>query len=121
MAIGTAIAHASGDLIVTTDADCIVPTNWLQLFVSFYEINGLQFIAAPVNFHLEKSLFERFQSLDFLGMMGVTGASIQLGWMNMCNGANLAYSKRAFERVEGFAGIDHLASGDDILLMQKIE
>ena len=120
LAIGTAIAHASGDLIVTTDADCIVPTNWLQLFVSFYEINGLQFIAAPVNFHLEKSLFERFQSLDFLGMMGVTGDGIGLGWMNMCNGANLAYSKRAFERVEGFAGIDHLASGDDILLMQKI-
>ena len=118
--IETAIQQANGELIVTTDADCVVPTDWLRLIVSFYEIKKMQFIAAPVNFFREKSIFERFQSLDFLGMMGVTGAGIQLKWMNMCNGANLAYSKKVFEAVDGFAGIDHLASGDDILLMQKI-
>ncbi len=120
IAIQTAIKQAVGDLIITTDADCIAPTDWLELIVSFYETKKPQFIAAPVNFHLEKSIFERFQSLDFLGMMGVTGAGIQLGWMNMCNGANLAYTKKVFEAVNGFEGIDHLASGDDILLMQKI-
>lgn len=120
IAIKTAISQATGDLIVTTDADCIVPTKWLQLIVSFYEMKNAHFIAAPVNFHQEKSTFERFQSLDFLGIMGVTGAGIQLGWMNMCNGANLAYSKKAFEKINGFEGIDNMASGDDILLMQKM-
>lgn len=119
-AIETAINQATGELIATTDADCIVPTNWLQLIVSFYEINKLKFIAAPVNFHNENSTFEKFQSLDFLGMMGVTGAGIQLKWMNMCNGANLAYPKKAFYEVNGFKDIDHIASGDDMLLMQKI-
>jgi cellulose synthase/poly-beta-1,6-N-acetylglucosamine synthase-like glycosyltransferase len=38
----------------------------------------------------------------------------------MCNGANLAYTKKAFEEVNGFAGIDTIASGDDMLLMHKI-
>ena len=38
----------------------------------------------------------------------------------MCNGANLAYTKKAFEEVGGFAGIDNIASGDDMLLMHKI-
>ena len=38
----------------------------------------------------------------------------------MCNGANLAYTKKAFEEVGGFAGIDTIASGDDMLLMHKI-
>jgi len=38
----------------------------------------------------------------------------------MCNGANLAYAKAAFAEVNGFEGIDYLATGDDILLMQKI-
>ncbi len=38
----------------------------------------------------------------------------------MCNGANLAYTKKAYEEVGGFAGIDHIASGDDMLLMHKI-
>jgi cellulose synthase/poly-beta-1,6-N-acetylglucosamine synthase-like glycosyltransferase len=119
-AIETAITQAEGELIATIDADCEVPVDWLRLMVSFFQGSGKKFIAAPVNFHHEESLLERFQSLDFIGMMGVTGAGIHLGWMNMCNGANLAYSKSAFQEVGGFSGIDHLASGDDILLMQKM-
>ena len=38
----------------------------------------------------------------------------------MCNGANLAYERKAFDAVNGFAGIDAIASGDDMLLMHKI-
>lgn len=39
----------------------------------------------------------------------------------MCNGANLAYQKEVFFKVGGFVGVDKLASGDDMLLMQKIQ
>ena len=39
----------------------------------------------------------------------------------MCNGANLAYEKNAFFEVYGFEGIDDIASGDDMLLMHKIQ
>jgi cellulose synthase/poly-beta-1,6-N-acetylglucosamine synthase-like glycosyltransferase len=38
----------------------------------------------------------------------------------MCNGANLAYEKQAFYDVNGFEGIDYIASGDDMLLMLKL-
>lgn len=38
----------------------------------------------------------------------------------MCNGANLAYTRKAFEEAGGFSGIDSIASGDDMLLMHKI-
>lgn len=119
-AIETGISLASGELIVTTDADCVVQRDWLALLVSFFEKKQAKFIAAPVNFHGEKTLFERFQSLDFLGMMGVTGAGIHLRMNQMCNGANLAYPRAVFHEVNGFEGINHLASGDDMLLMQKI-
>ncbi len=119
-AIETGILLSSGDLIVTTDADCEVQPEWLLLLVSYFEKKELQFIAAPVNFYHEKTTFEQFQSLDFLGMMCTTAAGIRLQMLNMCNGANLAYPKSAFSEVNGFEGIDHLATGDDILLMQKI-
>lgn len=119
-AIETGISLATGELIVTTDADCIVQQNWLALLVSFFEKKQAKFIAAPVNFYREKNLLERFQSLDFLGMMCVTGAGIHLRTNQMCNGANLAYPRQVFHEVGGFEGIDHLASGDDMLLMQKI-
>ena len=39
----------------------------------------------------------------------------------MCNGANIAYRKDVFYEVGQFAGIDQIASGDDMLLMYKIK
>ncbi|MFK8007501.1 MAG: glycosyltransferase [Saprospiraceae bacterium] len=119
-AIEIGVENSTGDLIISTDADCIVPPSWLNYLVSFYEEGQYKFIAAPVNFHEENSLFEKFQSLDFIGMMGVTGAGIHGKFMNMCNGANLAYEKKAFYDVDGFNGIDKFASGDDMLLLQKM-
>ncbi len=119
-AIEWGISQAKGELILTTDADCETPPQWLEYFASFYENTAFRFIAAPVNFYREKNGFERFQSLDFIGMMGVTGAGISEGFMHMCNGANLGYEKKLFYEVGGFEGIDQLASGDDILLMQKV-
>ena len=119
-AIEAAIGESKGNLIVTTDGDCLAPPDWLRLIACFYEQTGKRFIAAPVNFYDEKTAFERFQSLDYIGMMGVTGAGVAGRFTNMCNGANLAYEKALFYEVGGFKGIDHVASGDDMLLMQKI-
>lgn len=119
--IQVGIRHSRGELICCTDADCVMGPNWLQRVVACYAQGGVQMIAAPVNFHHEQNLLERFQSLDFLGMMVLTGAGLHSGLMRMGNGANLAYSRRAFEAVGGFRGVDHLASGDDLFLMHKME
>jgi cellulose synthase/poly-beta-1,6-N-acetylglucosamine synthase-like glycosyltransferase len=54
-------------------------------------------------------------------MQGITAAVLHFKSGTMCNGANLAYKKSAFEQVGGFQGIDDIASGDDMLLMFKIE
>lgn len=119
-AIEVAIAEAKGELIVCTDADCRVGEDWLSLFAHCYEKTNAKFIAGPVLFDNEQSLFQRFQSLDFVGMMLITAAGIEGKYLYMCNGANLAYPKAIFEEVDGFAGVDGLASGDDMLLLQKI-
>jgi cellulose synthase/poly-beta-1,6-N-acetylglucosamine synthase-like glycosyltransferase len=119
-AIDLAIAKATGDLIVTTDADCILPPYWLSIIASFYEKNTPAFIAAPVSYFGENSFLTVFQSLDFMTLQGITGAAVYKRFHSMCNGANLAYEKKAFYEVNGFADIDLLASGDDMLLMHKI-
>jgi len=119
-AIETGIAAASGDLIVSTDADCIVQENWLKTIAAFKEKTNAVFIAAPVTMEYRSDLLQTFQTLDFLVLQGITAASVQKRIHNMCNGANLAYERKIFFDVNGFAGIDHIASGDDMLLMQKI-
>lgn len=119
-AIEKGVSRAKGKLIVATDADCLTQKNWLRHIAHFYEQTQYRFIALPVSFYEEKNIFEKSQSIDFLGLMLITGSGIQEGFMHMCNGANLAYERSVFREVGGFAGIDQLASGDDMLLMQKV-
>lgn len=119
-AIELAIAHTQQELIVTTDGDCKMNGLWLHHIARLYEKEQPKLIAAPVCFTGEQTFFQRFQTLDFMGMIIATGASVGMGLSNMCNGANLAYQRQAFYEVEGFKGIDDIASGDDMLLMNKI-
>lgn len=126
-AIEIAIQRSTGELIVTTDADCFMHEHWLQTIAAFYEEHEPHFIAAPVNIlpspagdGLGVRSISLFQSLDFMTLQGITGASVHKKIHSMCNGANLAYTKKAFEEVGGFKGIDNIASGDDMLLMHKI-
>lgn len=120
-ALAYGIDQSEGTLIVTTDADCTMHQRWLAHMAHFYESKSLKFIAGPVAFYEEKSLFERFQSLDFMGMIAVAAAGIEGRFMGLCNGANLGYERSVFHEVNGFEGIDHLASGDDMLLLQKVQ
>lgn len=121
-ALETAILSAHGDYIITTDADCIVPTAWLRTFANVYQQQSVHFIMAPVSFTpaRKKDLCYYFQSVDFMTMQGITAASHTLRWGKMSNGANLSFSRKAFTAVGGYSGIDQLASGDDMMLMHKI-
>lgn len=127
-AIEIAIEHSTGDVIVTTDGDCIAKENWLQTIATFYESTQADLIAMPVLIDQTSTkkqsfftkLLQRFQSLDFMTLQGITGAAVSSKSMSMCNGANMAYTKKAFYDVDGFKGIDTIASGDDMLLMHKI-
>lgn len=119
-AIEVAISQSTGDLILTTDADCFMGSCWLETIVSFYEEYRPAFIAAPVSINCNNRFLAIFQALDFMTLQGITGAAVHKKIHSMCNGANLAYEKTAFTEVGGFKGIDNIASGDDMLLMHKI-
>lgn len=120
-AIEIAIQQSNGELIITTDADCRMCQYWVRSIVRYYETYRHQLIASPVLFTTDNSWFQTFQSIDFTAMQGITGALSATHSGTMCNGANLAYTRKAFNAVNGFNGIDDIASGDDMLLMHKIE
>lgn len=120
-ALSLGISISTGELIVTTDADCFMGTNWLKFIAGIYEREKPVMIVAPVDFTSNGSLVQLFQSLDFMSMQGITAASHNLGMGNMSNGANLAFTRKAYDSVDGYTGIDHLASGDDYLLMMKLK
>lgn len=119
-AIETGVRAASGELIITTDADCSWARGWIRVIAEFYTFHGAKFIVAPVIMIPSNSFLGIFQSLDFLILQGITGGSVFKRFHTMCNGANLAYDREAFFEVKGFDGIDDIPSGDDMLLMHKI-
>ncbi|OJW77431.1 MAG: hypothetical protein BGO69_17910 [Bacteroidetes bacterium 46-16] len=120
-ALSTGIMASEGDVVVTTDADCLAKPGWLSLIAALYQRTGAVMIVAPVNLSSDRSVLQVFQSIDFMSMQGITAAAQRLGMGNMANGANLAFSRAAYESVDGYAGIDHMASGDDYLLMVKLQ
>ena len=119
-AITEAIKIAQGELIITTDGDCRVRKGWLENLWIFYQQKNAKLISGAVTFLEEKKLFERIQTVEFASLIGSGAASLQMGFPNMCNGANLAYPKSVFEEVDGYQGVDQIASGDDEFLLHKI-
>jgi peptide/nickel transport system permease protein len=120
-AIEIAVTQATGDWMVTTDADCSFTKNWLATYDAYIQEHNSVMVAAPVAYANTGSFLSIFQVLDFICLQGITAAAVASGSHTLCNGANLCYSKKAFERVGKFSGIDHLPSGDDMLLMHKMK
>jgi len=118
-AIVSAINQANNDWIITTDADCSVPEFWLDSFDSFIQNSTCQLIAGPVSYDYKNNFLHQFQALDFMSLMGSTIGSFGLKSPYMANGANLAYKISFFKELNGFSGNSHIASGDDVFLLQK--
>lgn len=120
LAIATAIHQAKGEVIVTTDGDCRMGELWLSVLMSNFHEKECYLLSSPVLYSEEKSFFERLQSLEFLYLIGLGAAGIGNNNPTTCNGANLAYRKKVFYEMQGFQGIDDLASGDDELFLHKV-
>jgi cellulose synthase/poly-beta-1,6-N-acetylglucosamine synthase-like glycosyltransferase len=118
-AIETAIQIAKHNWIVTTDADCLVPENWLEIFDTEIQETNAQMCVGSVGYVFESGFLHDFQNNDFLSLQGVTAGSFGIEKPFMCNGANFAYEKDFFKQLNGFEGNNNLASGDDVFLLQK--
>lgn len=118
-AISTAMQHVKTNWVITTDADCIAPENWLLTFDNYIQENNVLMLAGAVSYQCENSFLHHFQQLDLTSLQGATIGSFGIKKAFMCNGANLAYTKSLFEKLNGFEGNNKIASGDDVFLLQK--
>jgi biofilm PGA synthesis N-glycosyltransferase PgaC len=118
-ALTTGVEQATGEIILTTDADCELPPDWITDMVGSFEANT-QLVVGAVSLKTNTTLLSKLQAVEFASVMA-TGLGM-LGWGKplMCNGASMAYRKSAFMQAGGYAGNEHIPSGDDEFLMRKI-
>ena len=120
-AITKAITASQYAWIVTTDADCTVPTYWLQILNDYLQEAQPVCVAMPVDYQVDNTFLQRYQQLDNWSLQAVTIGSYGNNNLLLSNGANFSYQKAAFEQVHGFEGNLHIASGDDMFLLEKFK
>ena len=114
------IQMASGNLIVTTDADCVPSFLWLESIVNFQNESRSDLIIAPVRLRATESIFFELQYLEFTSLVASGAAAAGAGKAILCNGANLAFTKSAWIQSIDDMKFDQ-PSGDDIFLLQSIK
>ena len=117
-ALTQGIEMAKGDVILSTDADCRVGKFWVSsMAYSVVQQDGISIGYSKV---AGESFFERFQMLDFLGIITTNAGAGGWGHFWSGTGQNLAYKKSDFEAIGGFESVKDKISGDDMYLVQSI-
>jgi cellulose synthase/poly-beta-1,6-N-acetylglucosamine synthase-like glycosyltransferase len=120
MAIRTGVGESSGNLIITTDADCMMGKGWISGIASFYETHKPDLIVCPVKLGHAPGFFGKFQELEFLSLQAITAGTVISGNGTMCNGASLAFTKAAYYINLPGLRFD-IATGDDVFLLHSMK
>ncbi|MEA1972418.1 MAG: glycosyltransferase [Candidatus Cloacimonadota bacterium] len=120
-ALEQAIALSKNDILLLTDADCIVTTNWVKSMVSNF-VDDVQMVAGFSRTMIKDwdkaELYKKFEFFDIIAIFSAAAGAIISGKYFSCSGQNIGYRKTAFQKVGGFKKISHMLSGDDVNLMQ---
>ncbi len=114
-ALRCGVAHSNYDIIVTTDADCMFHSEWLNVMAGQMIHLKADMLIGPVGLQTEDNLLHRFQLIDMVALQLSGGAAAMADNAIMCNGANLMIKKSLHEQANL---IDEVASGDDMFLLE---
>lgn len=96
--------HATGELLLFTDADCVVGQNWARSMVAAWQ-SCQAGVVTGVTMVNGKTFFDRMQGLDWWLTLGMVKVMDDIGVAVTSMGNNMLISKSAYEAVGGFAGI----------------
>ncbi len=118
-ALTEAIQVAKNEILLFTDADCVpASAEWVSSMVKkMVEKEGVDIVLGYGPMNRRKDWLNRFSRFEtvFTAMQYFSYAISGMTYMGV--GRNLMYRKSLFERVHGFERHQHLASGDDDLLI----
>lgn len=120
-ALHAGITASTGELILVTDADCKLKRTWVKTMASYFERYNPMMILGPVMMTNDGSFFGRMQSLEFLSLIASGAGSCTNKKPLLANGANIAFTRKAYDACSGYSTNRQHPSGDDMFLMLGIK
>lgn len=117
-ALDTAINQCTGDYIISTDADCEVSPYWVRETVKYYTGNTAM-VCGFTKIKSEKGIFSKLQCLDWMYLLTLASASSGLNMILSCLGNNLSFSKKSYNEIGGYEGIEFSVT-EDLALMRRL-
>lgn len=114
------IQESEYDWIVTTDADCVVPPEWLIHIGSEIHHGNTDLWVMPVTLKSDGGIFQQLQQIENMALTAMNAGAINNGQYLSAQGANLAFKKSVFFEVGGYAPEWDVAGGDDEFLLARI-
>ena len=112
------IQEAKNDYILITDADCIIPPNWLNEYdISFKNNYDLVFGAAP--FIQKDSFVNKFSCFENLRTLIITFFASNINLPYSAAARNIGFRKSFYVNIDGFSSMLKTYSGDDDLLIRE--
>jgi cellulose synthase/poly-beta-1,6-N-acetylglucosamine synthase-like glycosyltransferase len=120
-ALTKAIDFAKNDVITITDADCTVPSTWLETIDCNFgsEVNMLQGVTSYKKTHPVNHWLFNLQAVDFASHAIVSAAGIGAGVPINSNANNLSFRRNGFIEMGGYGDKAGVVSGDDDMLLQR--
>ena len=116
-ALAYAIKEATGEVILTTDADCEVKPLWAKTVCSHYFDDVA--IVTGVTTQVADNWFGGMQALDFIYLLTAGAGTTNLKVPVSCIGNNMSYRKSAYDEVGGYENLPHSVT-EDFTLMNAI-
>lgn len=116
-AIQTALNIAKNSWVLTTDADCTLPKDWLNCYNVVVQKTEPLLIAGPIKIENNTGLINQYQFFDSLSLLGTTMGAFGIKKPMMCNAANMGFNKKAYTDIQNSKS--KIASGDDIFTLES--
>lgn len=104
------------DLVLMTDADCLLPVNWVKTMASAYMHQDVKMLLGPVRLVPSGKLLMQFQELEFLSLLASTAGAAAVKLPLMGNGANIGLDRKSAIEIKTFHD-GNIVSGDDMFTL----